>query len=61
MDAASWAQFLLNYLLGNSAVTAVIPGTTKIEHMHDNLGAGRGWLPDAAQRQRMVQFFTELA
>ena len=43
------------------AVTAVIPGTNKIEHMQDNLGAGRGRLPDAAQRQRMAQFFTELA
>jgi aryl-alcohol dehydrogenase-like predicted oxidoreductase len=57
-DAGSWAQFFLKYLLGNGAVTAVIPGTNKIEHMQDNLGAGRGRLPDAAQRQRMVQFFT---
>src|SRR5215472_17012102 len=27
-DAASWAQFFLKYLLGNEAVTAVIPGTS---------------------------------
>jgi len=60
-DATSWAQFFLKYLLGNGAVTAVIPGTNKVEHMEDNLGAGRGRLPDAAQRQRMAQFFTELA
>ena len=60
-DAATWAQFFLKYLLGNGAVTAVIPGTNKVEHMEDNLGAGRGRLPDAAQRQRMAQFFTELA
>ena len=60
-DAASWAQFFLKYLLGNGAVTAVIPGTNKVEHMEDNLGAGRGRLPDAAQRQRMAQFFTGLA
>ena len=60
-DATSWAQFFLKYLLGNGAVTAVIPSTNKVEHMEDNLGAGRGRLPDAAQRQRMAQFFTELA
>ena len=60
-DATSWAQFFLKYLLGHGAVTAVIPGTNKVEHMEDNLGAGRGRLPDAAQRQRMAQFFTELA
>jgi aryl-alcohol dehydrogenase-like predicted oxidoreductase len=60
-DAATWGQFFLKYLLGNPAVTAVIPGTDKASHMADNLGAGRGRLPNAAQRQRMVQFIEELA
>jgi aryl-alcohol dehydrogenase-like predicted oxidoreductase len=59
-DATSWAQFFLKYLLGNEAVTAVIPGTNNAEHMADNLGAGEGRLPDAAQRQRMVAFFEAL-
>ena len=59
-DATSWAQFFLKYLLGNEAVTAVIPGTSNPEHMADNLAAGRGRLPDAAQRQRMVAFFEAL-
>jgi aryl-alcohol dehydrogenase-like predicted oxidoreductase len=59
-DATSWAQFFLKYLLGNVAVTAVIPGTSNAEHMADNLGAGRGRLPDAAQRQRMIAFFEAL-
>jgi diketogulonate reductase-like aldo/keto reductase len=59
-DAASWGQFFLKYLLGNTAVTAVIPGTDKATHMADNLGAGRGRLPDAAQRQQMVRFISEL-
>ena len=59
-DATSWAQFFLKYLLGNAAVTAVIPGTSNAGHMADNLGAGRGRLPDAAQRARMVAFFEAL-
>jgi aryl-alcohol dehydrogenase-like predicted oxidoreductase len=60
-DATTWAQFFLKYLLGHGAVTVVIPGTNKAEHMEDNLGAGRGRLPDAAQRQRMAQFFDQLS
>lgn len=59
-DAASWGQFFLKFLIGNDAVTAVIPGTTKPDHMADNLGAGRGRLPDATQRKKMVQFFESL-
>jgi len=59
-EATSWAQFFLKYLLGNQAVTAVIPGTSNAQHMVDNLGAGRGRLPDAAQRARMVAFFEAL-
>jgi aryl-alcohol dehydrogenase-like predicted oxidoreductase len=59
-DAASWAQFFLKYLLGNEAVTAVIPGTGDPAHMVDNLGAGRGRLPNAQERRRMVEFFASL-
>lgn len=59
-DAASWGQFFLKFLLGHKTVTAVIPGTTKAEHMADNLAAGRGRLPDEAQRKKMVQFFDSL-
>jgi aryl-alcohol dehydrogenase-like predicted oxidoreductase len=41
-------------------VTAVIPGTANPAHMTDNLGAGRGRLPDPAQRRRMVEFIEAL-
>lgn len=50
----SWGQFFLKYLLGHSAVNAVMPGTDKVEYMLDNLDAGRGLLPDAAMRRRMA-------
>ncbi len=58
--ATSWAQFFLKYLLGNGPAAAVIPGTSNPQHMADNLAAGRGRLPDAAQRQAMVAFFEAL-
>ncbi|TAM46331.1 MAG: aldo/keto reductase [Burkholderiaceae bacterium] len=58
--AASWAQFFLKYLLGDERVTAVIPGTSDAAHMADNLGAMRGYLPGAQERQRMVSFVSNL-
>jgi aryl-alcohol dehydrogenase-like predicted oxidoreductase len=60
IDATSWAQVFLKFLLSHPAVTAVIPGTDKPQYMTDNLGAGRGRLPDAAMRQRIVEFWTSL-
>ncbi len=54
IDAATWGQFFLKFLLGNPGVTAVIPGTGDPGHMRDNLGAGRGRLPDAAMREKMA-------
>ena len=59
-DAATWGQFFLKYLLANTAVNAVIPGTDKVEYMLDNLNAGRGRLPDAAMRKRMAAFIDAL-
>ena len=47
-------------LLGNPTVTAVIPGTANPAHMEDNLAAGRGRPPDAAERGKMVELFASL-
>ena len=58
--AGSWAQFFLKYLLADTRVTAVIPGTGDPKHMVDNLGAMRGRLPDAAERAKMVSFVEAL-
>jgi aryl-alcohol dehydrogenase-like predicted oxidoreductase len=60
IDATSWAQIFLKFLLSHPAVTAVIPGTDKPEYMVDNLKAGQGRLPDAAMRERIVQHWATL-
>ena len=59
-EAASWGQFFLKYILASGAVNCVLPGTDKAEYMVDNLDAGRGRLPDAAMRKKMVGFWESL-
>jgi diketogulonate reductase-like aldo/keto reductase len=59
-DCASWAQLFLKYLLGDPAVTVVIPATNNPEHMTDNLKAGFGRLPDAQQREQIRKLWDSL-
>ena len=59
-DAPTWGQFFLKYVLASEAVNCVIPGMDKPEYVVDNLNAGRGRLPDAAQRKQMVEFIEPL-
>ncbi len=61
IGAATWGQVFLKYLLGNPAITALIPGTAKADHLLDNLAAGRGAVPDARQRQALVTYFEGLS
>ena len=54
IGCTSWAQVLLKFVLANPAVTCVIPGTSKPEHMRDNVQAGFGAYPDAAMLKKMI-------
>jgi diketogulonate reductase-like aldo/keto reductase len=54
IECDSWAQIFLKWILGNPAVTCVIPGTGKLEHLLDNMKAATGRLPDPAMRARIA-------
>lgn len=54
IGCASWAQVLLKYVVSHPAVTCAIPGTSRPQHMRDNVAAGMGIVPDAAMRRRMA-------
>jgi diketogulonate reductase-like aldo/keto reductase len=56
-DCTSWAQLFLKYLIGEPAVTCVIPATNKPDHMADDLKAGFGRVPDARQREQIRQLW----
>jgi len=59
IDCRSWSQVFLKYVISHPAVTAAIPGTTKLAHLEDNLGAARGRMPDAALRARMEKYWDQ--
>tara|TARA_R110000772_G_scaffold252390_1_gene367722 strand:- start:37625 stop:38557 length:933 start_codon:yes stop_codon:yes gene_type:complete len=60
LGCSSWGQFFLKFILGHPAVTCVIPATSSPRHMQDNMQAGFGALPDAAQREEMLRVFAAL-
>jgi len=58
--SSSWAQFYLKFILSNPNVTCVIPATSNVDHMKDNLEAGSGRLPDKKERKMMVNYIENL-
>lgn len=54
VGAASWAQLALKFLLGNPAVTCVIPGTGNPRYMAENAAAGSGPALTEAQRRELT-------
>ncbi|MEZ5787724.1 MAG: aldo/keto reductase [Xanthobacteraceae bacterium] len=54
IKCASWAQFVLKFIISHPAVTCAIPATTRVDHVQENLAAASEPLPDAAMRARMI-------
>jgi diketogulonate reductase-like aldo/keto reductase len=60
IDAKTWAQVFLKWIVGHPATTVVTPATSRATNMLDNLGGGVGRLPDAALRARMAAYIDAL-
>ncbi|MFO1067565.1 MAG: aldo/keto reductase [Geminicoccaceae bacterium] len=58
--ATTWAQLILRHILGHPAVTTVIPATTRVDHVTENLQAAREPFPDAAMRRRIEAALQDL-
>lgn len=54
IGCSNWAQFFLKFIVSHPAVTCAIPATTRVDHMHENMGVLQGPLPDPRTRQRMI-------
>jgi aryl-alcohol dehydrogenase-like predicted oxidoreductase len=60
IGCASWAQFLLKFVVSHPAVTCAIPATSKVQHLTDNMQAGVEPFPDSGMRERMARYVAEL-
>jgi aryl-alcohol dehydrogenase-like predicted oxidoreductase len=60
IDASSWGQVFLKWIISHPAATIPIPGTTKPHHAEDNLQAMVGRMPDEAMRREMGSFFDKI-
>ena len=56
-DCKSWAQLFLKFILANPAVTCVIPATSNLKHLLDNMQAGAGRLPNVDHKKKMIEIF----
>jgi diketogulonate reductase-like aldo/keto reductase len=54
IGCTSWAQLFLKFILGHPAVTCAIPATDDPKHLEDNMTAGRGPMPDAGMRKKIL-------
>lgn len=54
IDCTTWAQLLLKFIVSHPAVTCVIPATSSVAHVRENLASGRGPMPDERLRQRIA-------
>jgi diketogulonate reductase-like aldo/keto reductase len=60
LGVSSWAQFVLKFILSHPAVTVVIPATTRVDHVRENLAAAAAHLPDPPMRKRMAAYVQDL-
>jgi aryl-alcohol dehydrogenase-like predicted oxidoreductase len=54
LGCTSWAQLALKFVVAHPDVTCVIPATTRVDHVRENVAAGQGRMPDEALRRRMA-------
>jgi aryl-alcohol dehydrogenase-like predicted oxidoreductase len=54
IGCTSWPQLLLAFIVAHPAVTSVIPATSAVEHLRENIAVATRPLPDEAQRERIA-------
>ena len=60
IGCSSWAQCVLKFIISHPAVTCVIPATTSVAHVQENVRSATGHVLDEAQRRRMIAYMAQL-
>jgi diketogulonate reductase-like aldo/keto reductase len=60
IGCANWPQFLLKFIVSHPAVTCVIPATSRVDHMQENMAVLTGPLPDQRMREEMIAYVERL-
>ena len=60
LAASSWPRFILKFIVSHPAVTCVIPATTRLDHVRENMAAAAGPMPDQPMRARMAEYMSQL-
>ena len=56
----SWPSFFLKYIISHRAVTCVIPATTRVQHMKENMEAMYDYYPDNKTRIKMEDYIKKI-
>jgi diketogulonate reductase-like aldo/keto reductase len=57
LDCDSWAQLFLKFVVSHPAVTCVIPATSNVDHLRDNMRASAGAMPNDELREEIARTF----
>jgi diketogulonate reductase-like aldo/keto reductase len=60
IGAATWAQFILKFIVSHPAITCAVPATSQVPHVRENMAAAAGRLPDQEMRLRMASYVEAL-
>src|SRR2546423_2631298 len=57
-DSKSWSELFLRYIVSHPAVTCVIPATSSVEHLEQNMRAAEGRRLSMPERVRLRKLLT---
>jgi aryl-alcohol dehydrogenase-like predicted oxidoreductase len=60
IGAATWAQFILKFIISHPEITCAIPATTRVDHVRENVAAAAAPLLDQETRARMAAYVGDL-